>query len=77
MTAPLTGLRFSSKLNEPEGSVLGTPRQGNGMSGLILLEYAGSPAAYTLPSPMTDILTGEKLEGRIELKPYDVKVLKA
>ena len=64
-------------LNEPEGSVLGTPRQGNGMSGLILLEYAGSPAAYTLPSPMTDILTGEKLEGRIELKPYDVKVLKA
>lgn len=64
-------------LNEPEGSVLGTPRQGNGMSGLILLEYAGAPAAYTLPSPMTDILTGEKLEGRIELKPYDVKVLKA
>ena len=63
-------------LNEPEGSVLGTPRQGNGMSGLILLEYAGTPAAYTLPSPMTDILTGEKLEGRIELKPYDVKVLK-
>ena len=47
------------------------------MSGLILLEYAGSPAAYTLPSPMTDILTDEKLEGRIELKPYDVKVLKA
>ena len=47
------------------------------MDGLILLEYAGKEAAYTLNKPMTDILTGDELCGRILLKPYDVKVLKA
>ena len=64
-------------LNEPEGCVMATPRYGDDMNGLILLEYAGKAAAYTLDKPMTDILTGEELCGRIELKPYDVKVLKA
>ena len=59
-----------------EGDVMAAPRAGDAGEGLMLVEFGGKDAAVTLPSPMTDLLTGRRLEGRVELKPYDVLVLK-
>ena len=37
--------------------------------------YLDAPAAFTLEKPRTDLLSGETVEGRIELSPYGIKVL--
>lgn len=59
-----------------EGQVLVSPRKGDAGEGVILVEYAGQNGAYNLDGGATDILTGKKHIGRIELKPYDILVLK-
>jgi len=43
--------------------------------GVMLIETACKPASYTLAKPAKDLITGKLLEGKIDLKPYDVKVL--
>ena len=60
-----------------EGEVMVAPREGEAGKGLILVEYGAKPAAVTLPCPMTDLLTGERLSGTIAIEPYGVRVLKA
>ena len=60
-----------------EGEIMAVPRAGEAGEGLMLVEYGAKEAACTLPCPMTDILTGRRMEGRVALKPYDVLVLKA
>jgi len=35
------------------------------------------PGSVTLPRPMTDLITGKRHEGVVELAPYSVMVLKA
>ncbi len=60
---------------EASGKVTAIPRKGNGREGLILMETSNQPASYTLDAPMTDILTGAKYEGKIDLRPYDLLVL--
>ena len=62
---------------EVEGDVMAAPRSGEAGEGLMLVEYGAKDATVTLPAPMTDLLTGRRLEGRVALKPYDVLVLKA
>ena len=61
-------------LNRTEGELIVCPRKGT-QSGLILVEYGGKPAAYTLPSPARDLLSGREMSGKIEIKPYEVLVL--
>ena len=65
-----------------EGSLMVIPRKGepvsaNGetVSGLILVEYAGAPAAYTLDRPMKNVVTGETVSGRVTLGGYGILVL--
>ncbi len=56
---------------------MASPRAGTAGRGLILVEYGAKEAACVLPEPMTDLLTGRALSGRVVLKPYEVLVLKA
>ena len=62
---------------EMSGTVTVIPRSGNGRRGLILMEIGNAPASYRLEEPMTDLLTGKRYEGTVELKPYDLLVLEA
>jgi len=57
------------------GNVTVVPRKGNGREGLILVETSHNPASYVLDKPMTDLLSGVKYEGKIELNPYDLLIL--
>lgn len=59
-----------------EGALVVVPREGLGESGLILAEYAGKNASSILPSEYLDLLSGGIVSGKLELKPYEVKVLK-
>ncbi len=61
---------------ETEGEVMVSPRAGEAGEGLIAVEYGAREASCLLPRPMTDLLTGRRLEGRVAMKPYDVLVLK-
>ena len=64
---------------ETTGELLVIPRKSlksDAPDALILCETAFREASIVLPKPMTNVLTGEKLEGRITVKPYDVLVLK-
>lgn len=58
-----------------EGEIMVSPREGDAKRGMILVEYAAKPAAITLDKPMTDLISGKTLKGRVELQPYDVLVL--
>ena len=60
-----------------EGHVMAAPRAGEAGEGLMLVEYGAEKAACVLPCPMTDLLTGRRLTGRVKLEPYEVLVLKA
>ena len=66
---------------ESSGSVLVIPRCASENASyedpdvLILCETAFKEASVTLKKPMTDVLTGEKLEGTITVKPYEIRVL--
>lgn len=62
---------------EVSGTVTAIPRTGKDRRGLILVETGNAPASYRLEEPMTDILTGKRYEGTVELKPYDLLVLEA
>ncbi len=59
-----------------EGALVVVPREGLGESGLILAEYAGKNASSILPGEYLDLLSGGIVSGKLELKPYEVKVLK-
>ena len=58
-----------------EGQLLVVPRKGEDVSGLILVEYAGEPASYTLEKPMYDMVSGKTVSGEIRLGAYDILVL--
>ncbi len=68
---------FVKPAGEAEGELMVSPRAGEAGEGFIMVECGAKPAAYTLTGSYTDILTGEKLSGRISFKPYEVKVLRA
>jgi beta-galactosidase GanA len=58
-----------------EGELMVIPRKGDEISGLILVEYAGKPAAYTLDKPMKCAKTGAVAEGKIDIEPYGIVIL--
>ena len=62
---------------ETTGTVTAIPRKGETRRGLILVETGNAPGSYALDEPMTDLLTGKRYEGKVELKPYDLLVLEA
>jgi len=43
---------------------------------MVVIEYEHKPGSLTLPRPMTDLLTGKRHAGVVELDPYSVMVLK-
>jgi len=51
-------------------------RKGDGIEGKIIVDISGKGGSYTLPYPAFDILSEKELDGKIEIKPYDVLVLK-
>ena len=60
-----------------QGEVMVIPRSGTHTKGLILIEYSGkNSGSYTLPEAMTDVVTGETLQGTVTLSPYEIRVLK-
>ena len=52
------------------------PRAGEAGEGMILCETAHRSASVEFEGSMTDLLTGETFEGRAEVEPYGVRVLK-
>ncbi|MBR5871033.1 MAG: beta-galactosidase [Clostridia bacterium] len=58
-----------------EGEVMVVPRVGEKQSGLILVEYAGKAASYTLDKPMKRTDSGEIVDGKIEIEPYGIVIL--
>lgn len=61
---------------EVKGNVMIARREGEAGRGCIMVEYGDKPATVVLPEPMIDILTQKRLVGKVEMKPYDVLVLK-
>ncbi len=61
-------------LPDCEGSLFVSPRKGE-RNGVILIEYGYAPAAYTLQTPMKNLLTGELCSGKLRLAPYEIAVL--
>ncbi len=57
------------------GGIAAVPRKGENTEGLILAEYKNEGGTCVLPYPMTELLSGRVLDGRITLKPYDILVL--
>ncbi len=57
--------------------VVAAPRSGPGGRGMAAVEVDGAPGYLTLPEPMTDLLTGRSLSGKVELEPYGVLVAQA
>lgn len=51
-------------------------RKGDGIEGKIIVDVSGKGGKYTLPYPVYDILSEQTLNGEIEIKPYNVLVLK-
>ena len=51
------------------------PRQGDTLSGMFLVEYAGKGGTVTIPKPGRDLLTGEALDTTVKLAPYQVRAI--
>lgn len=65
------------KYRDVKGEIFVCPRKSDAQEGIVLLEYSGNnSASIVLDEEYTDIVTGEILSGNVELKPYDIKVLK-
>ncbi|MBN1903260.1 beta-galactosidase trimerization domain-containing protein, partial [Candidatus Sumerlaeota bacterium] len=61
---------------EASPNVLAIPRQGKDQEGLAVFEIECKPGSVQLPKPGTDILSGKKYEGFLELAPYQMLILK-
>ena len=57
-------------------NIIVADRKGDGIEGKIIIDISGNGGSYTLPYPAFDILSEKELDGKIEIKPYDVLVLK-
>jgi beta-galactosidase GanA len=62
---------------ESSPNVLAVPRAGKAGKGMVLVEYERKPGRVELPGPMTDLLTGKRHNGTVELAPYAVMALKS
>ncbi len=58
------------------GTLVVVPRKGENGEGLMVAECGNSTGYIVLKEEMTDILTGNKYSGKVELAPYELLVLK-
>lgn len=56
-------------------NMLVVPREGKSGRGLMVVELQNRPGTLTLPGESRDLLTGQVLSGKIEVRPYQVLVL--
>ena len=61
---------------QASSNLLVVHRNGKAGEGLIVVEFENRPASLTLTQSATDLLTGRKHKGKIEVPPYGVMVLK-
>ncbi len=60
---------------EESGSVVVSPRVSHSASGFVICEVQDKEGWVELGVPVTDILTGERFDGRVPVEPYGVRVL--
>jgi beta-galactosidase GanA len=61
---------------EASPNVLVVPRQGPAGKGAVIIELGNTPGHVTLPRPMLDLLTGQKVGRHLDLPPCGVNVLR-
>ena len=71
----LASLDAGVKTSNVIGDLALVSRKGEKYNGFIAMECAGRQGAFTLDKEMTDILTGKKFFGKINLSPYELLVL--
>ena len=59
-----------------EGELFAAKRAGAAGEGLMVAECGGKTASIELEHEMTDLLTGKIYQGRVELEPYELLILK-
>ena len=57
-------------------NLVAVPRTGKTAKGMVVVEIENRPGTLTLDTPATDLLTGKRVNGTIEIPPYGVMVLK-
>jgi len=60
---------------QASSNLLVVPREGVAGKGAVIVELENKPAMLTLDRPVTDLISGKRLEGTAELAPYTVMVL--
>ena len=61
---------------DASSNLLVVPRTGKVGAGAVIVEIENKSATLTLPRPATDLISGQRLEGTVELAPYTVMVVK-
>ena len=67
---------FSAQVALPAGCELAVRRSSCGHRYYFLLNYEPTPQTCTIHMPMTNMVTGEGLQGEVTLPPYGVLVCK-
>ncbi|NLG49031.1 MAG: beta-galactosidase [Chloroflexi bacterium] len=62
---------------QADANLLVVPRRGPRAEGWVCVELHNRPARLVLGRPVVDLLTGERLEGKITVAPFGVRVLQA
>lgn len=61
---------------EATDNLLVVPRQGAGLDGYVVVEYANRPGRIKVPNGMVEILTEQSCTGWVDVMPYQVKIFK-
>ena len=61
---------------EASANLLVVPRKGRAAEGLVAIELSNQPATLTLQRPAVELLTRRRCQGKLEVPPYGVAVLK-
>jgi beta-galactosidase len=86
MPDPEAWVRLVDRLAERAGvrpaadasvNVMAAPRTGGAGSGLVAVEMENKEGWCAVPGPGVDLVSGNRVEGRVELLPYGVLVYKA
>lgn len=67
----------ASPVAQAPENLMVVPRTGSGGQGLVVVEVENRLGTLTLPSPMTNLLTGKEVRGTVDVSQYAVMVLKA
>ncbi len=62
---------------DASANVLVVPRSGRAGNGLVVVELHNQAGWIRLPGPATDLISGQTLEGEVQVSPYGVMVLRS